>query len=78
MNHTQQLCECPSNYNWECSADPDIDDGHTVELTRRYDKKVATSEIKLCSKKSAFMHSLFILPVGLYAGETVRAAHQCA
>lgn len=47
MNHTQRLCDCSRNYNWECSADPQVDDGHTIELTRRYDKKVYT-QVKLC------------------------------
>lgn len=39
-NHTQSLCECSSNYNWSCSSEPNAQDGHTIELTRRYDKKV--------------------------------------
>jgi hypothetical protein len=47
MNHTQNLCECSRNYNWECSQNPGVDDGHTIELTRRYDKKVYT-QVKLC------------------------------
>lgn len=47
MNHTQRLCECSRNYDWECNSDPDSDDGHTIELTRRYDKKVYT-QVKLC------------------------------
>lgn len=47
MNHTQQLCECSTNFNWQCSSDPISDDGHTIELTRRYDKKVYT-HVKLC------------------------------
>lgn len=47
MNHTQRLCECSRNYNWECNSDPDKDDGHTIELTRRYDQKVYT-QVKLC------------------------------
>ena len=47
MNHTQSLCECSQGYNWECSQRPLVDDGHTIELTRRYDKKVYT-QVKLC------------------------------
>jgi len=47
INVTQHLCECSSNYNWECSSDPNAGDGHTIELTRRYDKKVYT-QVKLC------------------------------
>ena len=47
MNHTQRLCECSRNYNWECNSDPFKEDGHTIELTRRYDKKVYT-QVKLC------------------------------
>jgi hypothetical protein len=47
MKHTQRLCECSRNYNWECNSDPDKDDGHTIELTRRNDKKVYT-QVKLC------------------------------
>lgn len=47
MKHTQRLCECSRNYNRECNSDPDKDDGHTIELTRRYDKKVYT-QVKLC------------------------------
>jgi len=46
-NHTNSLCECGRHYNWQCSSDPAVDDGHTIELTRRYDKKVYT-QIKLC------------------------------
>ncbi|RWS09584.1 hypothetical protein B4U79_06963, partial [Dinothrombium tinctorium] len=46
-NHTQQLCDCSRHYNWECSSEPNTDDGHTIELTRRYDKMVYT-QIKLC------------------------------
>ncbi|RWS30759.1 hypothetical protein B4U80_07216 [Leptotrombidium deliense] len=47
MNHTQQLCDCSRNYDWECSSEPTAEDGHTIELTRRYDKMVYT-QIKLC------------------------------
>jgi hypothetical protein len=47
MNHSQHLCECPSNFNWECNSNSNTDDGHTIELTRRYDKKVYT-QVKLC------------------------------
>lgn len=46
MNHTQKLCECPTNFNWDCNADTNLDDGHTVELTKRYDKKVSKNLIK--------------------------------
>lgn len=47
MNHTQRLCECSRNYNWDCNSSPDAQDGHTIELTRRYDKKVYT-QVKMC------------------------------
>ncbi|CAG2113570.1 unnamed protein product [Medioppia subpectinata] len=47
MNYTQPLCQCSENFNWECSGDSALDDGHTIELTRRYDKKVYT-QVKLC------------------------------
>lgn len=41
MNHTQRLCECSSNYNWKCSNNLDPQDGHTIELTRKFDKRVS-------------------------------------
>jgi len=47
MNYSQPLCQCSENFNWECNSETTVDDGHTVELTRRYDKKVYT-QVKLC------------------------------
>ena len=47
MNHTQRLCECSRNYDWGCNSHPAKEDGHTIELTRRHDKKVYT-QVKLC------------------------------
>lgn len=41
MNYTQRLCECSSNYNWKCSNTLDPQDGHTIELTRKFDKRVS-------------------------------------
>lgn len=41
MNHTQRLCECSPNYNWKCSNNLDPQDGHTIELTRKFDKRVS-------------------------------------
>lgn len=41
MNYTQKLCECSSNFNWQCSNNLDPQDGHTIELTRRFDKRVS-------------------------------------
>lgn len=41
MNYTQKLCECGSNYNWKCSNTLDPQDGHTIELTRKFDKRVS-------------------------------------
>lgn len=47
MNYTQRLCECSSNYNWKCSNNLDPQDGHTIELTRKFDKRIYT-QIKTC------------------------------
>ncbi|KAG9509634.1 hypothetical protein GZH46_01840, partial [Fragariocoptes setiger] len=47
MSYTQRLCECSSNYNWKCSFNTDAQDGHTIELTRKYDKRIYT-QIKTC------------------------------
>lgn len=47
MNYTQKLCECSSNYNWKCSNTLDPQDGHTIELTRKFDKRIYT-QIKTC------------------------------
>lgn len=41
MNYTQRLCECSNNFNWKCSNNLDPQDGHTIELTRKFDKRVS-------------------------------------
>lgn len=45
MNYTQKLCECGSNYNWKCSNTLDPQDGHTIELTRKFDKRVSSDSL---------------------------------
>lgn len=45
MNYTQKLCECGSNYNWKCSNTLDPQDGHTIELTRKFDKRVSSGTV---------------------------------
>lgn len=52
MNYTQKLCECSSNYNWKCSNNLDPQDGHTIELTRKFDKRIYT-QIKTCEPLGA-------------------------
>lgn len=48
MNHTQKLCDCSSNYNWKCSNNIDAQDGHTIELTRKFDKRVSCALLDVC------------------------------
>lgn len=47
MNYTLRLCECSSSFNWRCSSEPNDRDGHTIELTRKYDRSIYT-QIKTC------------------------------
>ncbi|XP_074593184.1 doublesex cognate 73A [Brevipalpus obovatus] len=47
MNHTKRLCDCPTSNDWECNDQPTVYDGHTIELTRIYDRKVYT-QVKIC------------------------------
>lgn len=39
-NHTQRLCDCSRDFNWSCD-DPDPNDEHSIDLSRKQEYKVS-------------------------------------
>lgn len=40
LNHTRKLCDCSREFNYQCNTLSKANDGHTIELSKRSDKKV--------------------------------------
>ena len=60
LNHTRKLCECSREFNWQCNTLSRSNDGHTIELSKRSDKKASRCKDRLFSGKVFIILCLFL------------------
>ena len=65
LNHTRKLCECSREFNWQCNTLSKANDGHTIELSKRSDKKVNLLSLNslLCVRCNQTICSVFLIKV---------------